>query len=467
MQPERPIEKLLRAFARKRRDEAGGQFDLHPATQRMLQGEIARQYARLGGEHAPWWRSWARFWPRLAFATATLAAFVVGAFLLFPPVKRTQPTLTYAKPEAAAPPSSAAPQPPPIVARDAKAQAQVADKQLAATPPPAVAAPEPSSIVQPKTAQKQTFARLDSAVAGSISKPADEALNSLAAPAAPPPASNRTLTLAEVAVAEKQPASAAMGLKDVPVARYESVARDLRPKAALAQGQPDGLPGAGVSPGAMPLAKTSKLAESKKTTVARRRVTSALAASEDVQVQYFVRGTEAWARGLQNSNEAQAVLASFQLEQRGREIRIVDADGSIYTGRVQPAPAPALSVKATAAAPAPVRSSKAKEPALDDGKRAGGSSAGGAAPAPALNFTVRGTNATLRQAVVFVGNLQPDALAQQSAVSRKAQNVIVRFQNQTPAQNQFSSSRLTGRAHLANGAELEINAVPLPADANK
>ena len=264
----------------------------------------------------------------------------------------------------------------------------------------------------------------------------------------------------------EQSAPAAKALKDVPVAFYENVERDLQPKAALAQGQPDGLSATGVSAGGMPLAKTSKLAENKKPSVASRRATSALAAAEGTQVQYFARETEVRARGLQHSNEAQAVLASFHLEQRGLEIRIVDADGSVYTGRVQPAPAPALGVKTTAA-PAAGRSAKAKEPVYSGGNRGSSDSAGGPATSQALNFTVRGTNATLRQAVVFVGNLQPDALAQQSAGSSKTQNVMARFQNQSPAQNQFSNSRLTGRARLANGAELEINAVPWPVDAPK
>lgn len=43
MEPDRKIEKLLRAYAKKRRAEAGDSFKLHPATRRLLQGEIARR----------------------------------------------------------------------------------------------------------------------------------------------------------------------------------------------------------------------------------------------------------------------------------------------------------------------------------------------------------------------------------------------------------------------------------------
>ena len=42
MEPERKIEKLLRAYAKKRRAQAGDPLKLHPATRRLLQDEIAR-----------------------------------------------------------------------------------------------------------------------------------------------------------------------------------------------------------------------------------------------------------------------------------------------------------------------------------------------------------------------------------------------------------------------------------------
>jgi hypothetical protein len=45
-EPERPIEKLLRAAAQKRRDEAGGRFELHPANRRLLQGEVTRTFPK-------------------------------------------------------------------------------------------------------------------------------------------------------------------------------------------------------------------------------------------------------------------------------------------------------------------------------------------------------------------------------------------------------------------------------------
>ncbi|HHY84255.1 MAG TPA: hypothetical protein GYA07_01780 [Verrucomicrobia bacterium] len=73
MEPERPIEKLLRAFAQKRREQAGEPFELHPVNRRLLQDEVAR--FRRTGRAASWW-GWIRN-PR--FASALAAAVVLGA----------------------------------------------------------------------------------------------------------------------------------------------------------------------------------------------------------------------------------------------------------------------------------------------------------------------------------------------------------------------------------------------------
>jgi hypothetical protein len=154
------------------------------------------------------------------------------------------------------------------------------------------------------------------------------------------------------------------------------------------------------------------------------------------------------------------VLASFQFEQSGSEIRIVDADGSVYSG---------TGTYADAALPLAATDSRRTQ----SSPRAAGNSYGGAkakmnapvtSPESVMNFIVRGTNATLRQSVVFTGNLQQAVFVQQMPASNQAANAAVRFQNQVPMPNQMQKSQLNGRARLANGAEVEINAVALPQD---
>src|SRR5437764_3563766 len=84
---EHKIEELLRAYAKKRREDAGDPVSLPPATRKLLQAEVARQWApqrgalergaagRLAGaDAASFLQLLRRFWPRLAFA----AVLVMG-----------------------------------------------------------------------------------------------------------------------------------------------------------------------------------------------------------------------------------------------------------------------------------------------------------------------------------------------------------------------------------------------------
>ena len=83
MNDERPIEKLLRRYAKKRRDAAGAS-ELHPATRRLLQGEVERQYPRAAGGAAPSFlvvlKNW---WPWFAGSVAILALTGFGVWMFF------------------------------------------------------------------------------------------------------------------------------------------------------------------------------------------------------------------------------------------------------------------------------------------------------------------------------------------------------------------------------------------------
>src|SRR5215470_16254247 len=87
MEPERHIEKVLRELAKRRRDEAGEPHELHPATRRLFQGEIARRYAkRRQGEEPSFF---ARFGRVFAYAACFLA-LILCAILLVPSAIRTK-----------------------------------------------------------------------------------------------------------------------------------------------------------------------------------------------------------------------------------------------------------------------------------------------------------------------------------------------------------------------------------------
>src|ERR1041385_4519628 len=117
MNDERPIEKLLRRYARKRRDEAGAPLELHPATRRRLQGEVVRQFPKpateRGGSFAVWFTVLRRRW---IYATAAvgIVLLVVGV-LLWP----SQPEGFGTKPQELA------------LAKSEAAPAQASDKSVA------------------------------------------------------------------------------------------------------------------------------------------------------------------------------------------------------------------------------------------------------------------------------------------------------------------------------------------------
>ncbi|HVR34571.1 MAG TPA: hypothetical protein VMS21_01840 [Methylomirabilota bacterium] len=79
---EQPIDPLLKAYGRKRRKDAGEPLELHPATRRMLQGEVTRAFGGASGKASPSsrWRGLAGLWPRLLFGGGAVAA--VAAVLI-------------------------------------------------------------------------------------------------------------------------------------------------------------------------------------------------------------------------------------------------------------------------------------------------------------------------------------------------------------------------------------------------
>src|SRR5205809_992969 len=66
------IEELLKAYAKKRREEMGAPMELHPAVRKMLQGEAARQRPAPAPERKGFFSSFVQFWPRFAVAGAAV-----------------------------------------------------------------------------------------------------------------------------------------------------------------------------------------------------------------------------------------------------------------------------------------------------------------------------------------------------------------------------------------------------------
>src|SRR5215213_2386924 len=88
----RKIEELLQHYAKKRREQEGT-FSLHPATRRMLQGEVRRQYTSPQNEDSPQsWLAWFGVWRgRLAFSVAGVAVLVFSTWMICNTQQPTQP----------------------------------------------------------------------------------------------------------------------------------------------------------------------------------------------------------------------------------------------------------------------------------------------------------------------------------------------------------------------------------------
>jgi hypothetical protein len=160
---------------------------------------------------------------------------------------------------------------------------------------------------------------------------------------------------------------------------------------------------------------------------------------------------------------AHPVLASFQLEQTGRELRVVDGDGSVYSGYLQiAAPArPQLSVKA--AAPAVARASRAPVGVLEE--KAPATVDSDQLAAQTYFFRVTGTNRTLQKKVVFTGNLMA---ATNSAWFQPVTNHLnlgssfggVLNGSAQPGLLPLGNSHISGKVVIGSGKAVEINALP-------
>src|SRR5258708_35343746 len=83
LEPERDIEKTLRDYAKRRWEQAGTPPPMHPATRRLLQGEVARLKNRRPPAAASWSQLLWGSWPRI-LVNAAVAMLVVAAVLFLP-----------------------------------------------------------------------------------------------------------------------------------------------------------------------------------------------------------------------------------------------------------------------------------------------------------------------------------------------------------------------------------------------
>jgi len=378
MEPERRIEKWLRAFANKRREQAGEPMELRPADRERLQREIARQ----SEEKRRGFFSGFFFGPRLRLVfAACFAAIVLGTLLLWPPLIHHKPT---------------------DLAMNKSSYSEIgAVPVMPETPPPAVMSPTVASADKKVLQEKQNPIPTAPAPAPPTVVAANRSL------ATPPPGMPTERDRAESVSQQKQltvtTAAASGPSTNLALAFKNDVAAGSLANAdEVAKGA---LPTTAAPQSANFLASTLKsdaTTQTLQSTLAMQRAPAttgsnvalfdlAKATGPATVSQVFYRLQSPATR---RATATAPVLISFRVEQSGNNLKVVDGDGSVYTGSVQIAQQePPADTSFAPAKNAPIGAARAAK-----------------APAPKPQnyfFRVAGTNRALNENIVFSGNFVP------------------------------------------------------------
>jgi len=446
-EPNNQMDDLLKGYAKQRRQQADEPFEMHPATRQMLQGEVSRTLGKRAAVPEPRGRWLGVWWPRLAFGGAGVAIIAVAAVVLMQqPGRKPEPQHgdAYAVLTPAAAPAES----------DRKLDEMLAAKRQTAM---AKAAPAPEA----ERVAGGTLSKLEAAK--KLEKVGE------AAAAVPPPPAKPSAAVAVVTAPPTATAGVYTGGMTVSGGVMEVAAVPAAP--APAEPAPAGRAGRfrTITAGVENMARASQ-----------RMRFAQVASTRDAEAK-------------DQSAAQQQVLASFQLDQSGDRVVIVDADGSTYEGQVQLEQAAPLQqnvelgrrVTLTKKAPAPTPT---ESPAKEQSEIARAVPQKGTAitrgePAQAaawqeqqqqqLFFTAAGTNRSLRQRVVINGTLnlagvvagsnaavagQPAMLGVAGVVSSNAP-ASAAAAPAAPAFSQQSPARVQGTFRVGDAPAVRLDAV--------
>jgi hypothetical protein len=453
--PENNMDQLLKACARKRREEAGATFELPESTRRVLQAEVARTFPKSATPEPPAWLWLFGFWPRVAYGSGLVALLIVIAVTsLRTEHKDLAPRFDLAKnveSERLSAPKQATPAP---VAAGSERQLDLSRNAAA----PLITASSPTSereLVQTSTARK-SLARLNENATPLTLKPVT--------PSAPPTADSLALSRAArrgALTADKLEAADGLAEKGASITDAAAPPIDgVKPSSApapasaaslvaaesLARAPDKAILGRSVEERPAPLADNkaaldraakatpTEPARSEAVLVARGPDAPTASVSNAAQLSYFqnasARGlaeqeagvlrlqfsranTRAALRNNRNSPPPITnVLNSFQIQRQGSNILVLDADGSVYEGTIQAlaqglsASASGVALREAPARSAPVQSRFQKDAKLFQKQTVSPLNAADVAEGQNFSFSATGINRSLNQKVVFAGQLR-------------------------------------------------------------
>jgi hypothetical protein len=461
MEPERPIEKALRAYASKRRDEAGAPLELHPVTRKVLHDEIGRKFPKPERKNRTFLNVLAQFWPRFAFAFGTLAVLALVLFVVLPDKDRSSSSYAFSE------------------RKPAGTRAEEATRGMAA-PAPDYAPPDSERLEigkiapEPVTVAKE---RVDSSLLAESTAVAGAA-GALNEPA-PAPITSPTLQFEDRRAAGTPVASAGeIATVDGKASRSFATATQPASKEPLVAQTPAPLSTSNGKLAAVDALQSRarqeidrSLADADRTQLALKAPASPAPTASagallfkaesvkqygvDLKVAQRFSQVSPPTKSKAAADKSTPVLAAFQVEQTGGQLKITDNDGSTYTGSLQQAP--------TVLAGAPVTESadnfaveKKRMNAVDASALAVTQNKDG----QTYSFSVSGTNRTLNEPIIFNGELAVTNAALSFSVTNVVNDKLKR--DSQPTTLRLDSSRIKGRAKIGNQSEIEVEALPTP-----
>ncbi len=448
MEPERKIEKLLRAFANKRRSQAGEPMELPPTVRQELQREVARRgSAKEAGGFFSGILSGLR--PKLAFGVCFVAVGVALFFTLKPFLGRKPNTLamnslggresTLAANRRAEPALSPAPPAPLSPAQDNFDAGANRDRSLsgsAKVPPVSNDREKERAIV----AGTQPSAPEGTAIAGSAAQP-----GSVVSPA---PALESPATIADFK-------SDSLGLAMNTNAR-DKIAET--PPPAMAAVPPPAVFDSPIiastpQPQNRPVTNGETLAFAGGGVSALMTKDEASSASS-VSHQFYRVTSQNMLRTDAAAEVSPSVLNAFRVEQNGLDIKVIDSDGSTYAGTLQPVSNQKKPLSsASPALQAPVGSLRAAKTSPRQQTITN------------YFFRVSGTNHSLNQNIVFTGNLIPWVATTRTVAKTPSAGAGfggVAGLVPSPSILSISNAQILGRVKIGDRTETDLNALPDP-----
>jgi len=384
-EPKKPIEEMLEALAKARRAEFGDDAKMPNPMRARLHEEIARAGAA-EDEKVESRGSWVtRFWPRV-----TVAAALATLIVLVPAIwwNQSHPLAESGD----------------FALRDRTAGA--------------------ADGLNPAAASEDTLAK---APAASATKPTvnlsdnrQMKIEPAATPASEAEALASSTRLAEGRGATESPSQVTKGFTDKEIAAAKIQAAPAAAPAAGADSKAKSDTMAGVAP-----------------PVAQRSSAGSLGTKQQFSQQSAVQSFRNNAQVNQSAN----VLNTFQVQQQGNEIRVLDADGSTYTGKIEQ-----LANSAEVDAGITARRDAAKQTRRYAAKAARENESA----APQWYFRSTGYNVSLKKTLVFEGNYAAPP-AQQPATATA--------NDRERSEQNRDRARIVGTVRVNGEAAVEVDAI--------